>query len=171
MLTQARLKELLHYCPKTGIFTWKKNRRGHAISGCPAGSCTTMRDGKSYVRIRVDGECFLAHRLAMLYMQSNFPKQEVDHIDGNGCNNIFTNLRCVSPQNNKRNKRLYTSNNSGCSGVTWKRTLGRWRSVIYVCSKQIHLGYYNHIEDAIAARKAAEVKYGFHGNHGSNRPL
>ena len=34
--------------------------------------------------------------------------------------------------------------------------------------KQIHLGYFDDKKDAIAARKAAEVKYGFHKNHGRN---
>lgn len=57
---------------------------------------------------------------------------------------------------------------SNTSGVTGVRVLpsGKYHAYITVQKKQIALGSYEDIEDATAARKAAEAQYGFHVNHG-----
>lgn len=36
-------------------------------------------------------------------------------------------------------------------------------------AKKVHLGYFNAFDDAVAARKAAEVEHNFHPNHGEQR--
>jgi hypothetical protein len=46
------------------------------------------------------------------------------------------------------------------------KTLSKYRAYIMVNRKQIHLGVYEDINDAIAARKQANIDYGFHANHG-----
>jgi hypothetical protein len=40
------------------------------------------------------------------------------------------------------------------------------RARIWKNKKYKHLGYFTKFKDAVAARKAAEQKYGFHPNHG-----
>lgn len=79
-LTQHRLKELLHYEPETGVFTWKVDSRdggrGHR-SGDTAG---TLAQG--YTVIRVGKVVYKAHRLAWLYVHGSFPEHEIDHVDG-----------------------------------------------------------------------------------------
>ena len=57
---QERLKEVLIYEKQTGEFVWSEN---HRFKGKKAGS----KDG-GYLRIRVDGEHYLAHRLAWCWM-------------------------------------------------------------------------------------------------------
>lgn len=42
----------------------------------------------------------------------------------------------------------------------------KWQALIRVESRFINLGYFEDINDAIAARKEAEIKYNFHPNHG-----
>ena len=75
-LTQERLKELLHYDPETGYFTWKISPNNAVKVGSVAG--TSMNN---YIRIIIDHKAYLAHRLAFLYMEGYFPEHEVDHIN------------------------------------------------------------------------------------------
>jgi len=171
MITQERLKELLRYCPETGIFTWLHNRRGSAGKGAEAGSVHRNPSGKSYRLLRVCNRLYLTHRLAFLYMLGEFPKDEVDHEDGNGCNNIWTNLRAVTSSTNHKNKRKPTTNTSGTVGVCWYKQTRKWHVKIGHGGRSKSIGYFHDKEDAIAARKAAEVLYGFHENHGTERPL
>jgi len=172
MLTQDRLKELLHYCPETGIFSWLVGNNRRVRAGDVAGSVyLDTKTGKSYRRVTVHGHPYLEHRLAFLYMLGEFPEDQVDHIDGNGLNNAWINLRAVTRLENRKNLRKRSDNTSGTTGVFRHKQSGKWRSLIVSGGRKIHLGYFHDKEDAIAARKAAEVFYGFHENHGTERPL
>lgn len=51
------------------------------------------------------------------------------------------------------------NNTSGTKGVCWHKRLKKWAARIDINKSRIHLGYYSDIDDAIAARKAAEEKY------------
>ncbi len=171
MLTQDQLKKVLHYCPETGVFTWLVSGRGMPGKGVKAGSIRSDKSGKPYCYVRTGYRTYSAHRLAFLYMTGEFPENEVDHKDGNGCNNVWTNLRAVTRLENRKNLRKRPNNTSGTTGVHWYKQRGKWRSMIMSEGRKIHLGYFCSKEDAIAARKAADVLYGFHENHGTERPL
>lgn len=169
VITQEQLKELLHYCPETGVWTWLVSR-GKARKGDEAGHIM-ISGGKKYRGIRVLGYPFRAHRLAFLYVNGVFPEQDVDHEDGNGLNNRWSNLRAVTPADNAKNQRLHSSNASGKSGVSWHKRDSKWQAIITVNSRKKQLGYFSSKEEAIAAREAAETEFGYHKNHGTNRPL
>jgi hypothetical protein len=170
MITQSELKEVLHYDADTGIFTWITKRQGVTlgIAGCVT---YTGKSKKNYIHIGVHQKRYKAHRLAFLYMTGSLPKYQVDHINGNGTDNRFVNLRLVDNLENSRNTKKRDDNTSGISGVNWHKQTKKWRARINVKGKSIHLGLYDKIESAIAARKQAIVDYGFHENHGSERPL
>jgi hypothetical protein len=51
-------------------------------------------------------------------------------------------------------------------GVSYSKRYKCWEAYITVDYKRIHLGRFKNIEDAILARKEAEVAYKFHKNHG-----
>ena len=119
-LTQERLKEVLHYDPLTGLLT-RVVAAGSAKVGDIAGTITTNRDGKRYRHIKLDSKSHLAHRLACLYMEGKFPLAQIDHEDGDGTNNIWTNLRHATNQENGKNQRLYATNTSGHVGVRWHK--------------------------------------------------
>lgn len=42
-------------------------------------------------------------------------------------------------------------------GVTWTKSVSKWRAQIKRNGKQEHLGYFEHHEDAVDARRRAEV--------------
>ena len=173
MLTQDQLKEVLHYCPETGVFTWLENMSSRARKGAEAGwvQQDSGGGGKSYRRIRVGRGTYFAHRLAFLYMTGEFPEDQVDHEDGNGTNNVWSNLRAVDSIENAKNQRRYSNNTSGTVGIYWHKSRRKWQAQIAYGGCRKSLGYFHSKEDAIAARKAAEVLYGFHENHGTERPL
>lgn len=168
MLTQEKIKEVLHYDPETGVFIWLKNTGGGKVSGSIAGSVYKDTRGNNYNRIQVFGRAYGAHRLSWLYTHGYWP-DKIDHIDGNGLNNKLTNLRNVSNQQNCRNKRLMPTNTSGFCGVYFVKTRKKWRAFIRHENKILHLGDFICKDDAISARKMANIKYGYHENHGTKR--
>jgi len=62
-ITQNRLRELVKYDPKTGVFT-----RVLAVPGKRAGSTCGCRHFEGYTAIKLDGKSYMAHRLAFLYV-------------------------------------------------------------------------------------------------------
>lgn len=170
MIDQAYLKSILSYNPETGDFTWIKAKRNKNLTGKKAGSLYS-NGSKKYWQIKISGKPYLAHRLAFLYQTGSFPKHEVDHLNGNGLQNNWGNLREATRQQNGRNRRQQSSNSSGCTGVTWASRKGKWQAQIWVKGKTIFLGLFDELDDAVAARKMAESDHDFHANHGTVRPL
>lgn len=56
-------------------------------------------------------------------------------------------------------QKISIKNCSGCKGVCYIESNKKWFAYIYLKTKQIRLGYFEKIEDAIKARKEAEEKY------------
>ena len=163
MLTQKKLKELLEYNEKTGVFRWKVYKSSNSQKGDIAG--TINKDG--YVIIQIDGKRYKAHRLVFLYMIGTFPKEQVDHLNHTKDENRWCNLREVTSSENQRNRSISKNNTSGTIGVRWSKKDKRWIAYIRVnYKKNIYLGSFKNKKEAIKARKEAEIKYGFHKNHG-----
>jgi hypothetical protein len=182
MIRYERLKEVLHYDGESGIFTWKPrplsdfaNERAFKVfkirfEGKPAGCIKNKtRSEKKYLVIGIDYVLYRAHRLAWFYMNGIMPEDDaIDHINGNGLDNRIENLR--DGINNSRNMRLMKTNSSGVSGVNWSKSKGKWRARIHD-GKELHLGYFDDFDSAVAARKAAELSFGYEKEHGEQRPF
>lgn len=164
-LTAESLKLLLYYNRSSGQFVWIGKKKGVKI-GSLAGS---LNGGMNHIKIRIAGKNYYAHRLAWLYETGKWPSDNIDHIDGNPLNNSFDNLREANQSENCKNSRLRSDNSSGVVGVCWYEPYNRWTAQIHSKGKNKRLGYFESFEDAVAARKAAEVKYGFHPNHGRSK--
>lgn len=154
VLTQHRLKELLHYEYETGVFSWIATKK-NAKAGKAAG--TIMKDG--YVRIKVDGTGYLAHRLVWLYVEGYFPENKLDHINRDRKDNRRENLREASHQCNMRNRGLFKNNKTGITGVVFRGN--KYTALIRLSGKANNLGKYNNVLDAAKARWKAEFKYGY----------
>lgn len=161
MLTQQRLKELLHYDPRTGVFTWTKNLspRSRAKSGAVAG-CVLPR---GYRQIKLDGVRYLGHRLAWLYVNGHWPADEIDHIDGDPSNNVLSNLREANRTQNRANTRRKKNSVSGLKGVSWDITKRRWVARIGVGRRSVFLGTFNNKANAHMAYIVAARQY--YGNY------
>lgn len=162
MITQKMLKEKFHYDPESGVFTRLVSGANNKVKvGDIAGS-----PNLGYIRIWMDGRHYMAHRLAFLYMTGAFPEEQVDHINHIRNDNRWANLRAVTRLENSRNLKRPTRNTSGHIGVSWVEPRKKWTVNIRINGKLKHLGYFESLEDAVAARKVASREHGFHENHG-----
>ena len=157
-LTAEYLRSVLHYEPATGIFTWKISNSNRV----KVGEVTGSPDGGGYLRIQLQSRLYKAHRLAWLYVYGEWPKLNIDHINRNPSDNQLVNLRNVTQKQNGQNASKPSSNTSGHTGVSWKKQNSKWVAHIRHNHKLIHLGCFATIEDAVAARKAGELKYWGH---------
>lgn len=148
-LTAERLRDLLHYDPETGVFT-RLTRSAHRVQiGDVAGSID-HRTG--YVEMSVEGRRQYAHRLAVLYVTGEWPEANVDHLDGDGSNNRWRNLRVVVQRVNCENRRKASRrNSSGFLGVAYDGHRHKWQASISVGNKTQFLGRFTSPEAAYEA--------------------
>ena len=97
------------------------------------------------------------HRIVMNILDS--PKILVDHIYHNRNDNRKSQLRLVNNQQNQYNAVVAKDNTSGHKGVYWHKKHNKWEALISYNNKQIYLGLYDDIKDAIRVRQQAEIKY------------
>lgn len=154
--------EYLRYEPESGKLFWKKAPGKRIKVGAEAGSIGQ----KGYVIIGLKSKGYKAHRIAWCLVKGSWPAQEIDHINGDRADNRLANLRSVSRAKNQRNQKMPSTNTSGVVGVCRHNQSSKWRAEIYASGKQVCLGVFDEKAEAVAARKAAERKYGYHPNHG-----
>lgn len=138
ILTQKRLKALLHYNPETGIFT----RLVRTTNSLKIGDVAGGDSGNGYIQIRVGGGLYWAHRLAWLYMTGKWPRLHIDHENGNGMDNRFHNLRDKDRSFNMQNRRRARVDNS-CGFLGVQTNNSGFQARITVKGKRISLGTYS----------------------------
>lgn len=153
------IKDAVHYDPITGKFTWLPGQR---YAGKEAGS---LHNILGYVRITLKGKSVYAHRLAWFIVHGHWPEY-IDHINGVRNDNRIVNLREVPKQVNHKNMKCYSSSSTKVTGVCWHKQSSKWRAYITLDKKQAPLGCFDSFEDAVQARKDAEVLHQYHANHG-----
>ena len=152
MITQNRLNEVLFYNFETGNFHWKITPKNHIKVGQIAGKIE-----KGYVRIKIDGKLYRAHRLAWLYVYGEFPDEQIDHINGIRGDNRIENLRKCNNAQNQQNKIIKNNNKCNATGVDFMK--GLFRARISVNKKSILLGLFKDVEKAKSAYLEAKQKH------------
>ena len=148
------LREILSYDPETGEFKWAVRRKGTRGLGSTAG--VTLSNG--YRQIMIDGNHYLEHRLAYMWMTGDFPSQDIDHINRDRADNRWFNLRVVNKSENMFNRRLDKRNKFGYTGVSWDASRGKWKANIQAYRKPEFLGFFDSVESASSAYQAAKLK-------------
>jgi hypothetical protein len=177
-LTYEYLHSIFTYDSETGDLYWKPRPRdmfkrsmdwktwSTKFANARAGSLHKRNDGYCSIHLRLLNKRRLAHRIVWFMHYGEWPKDQIDHINGIATDNRIENLRDVRGQDNQRNLSRRSDNTSGTTGVHWSNSKKKWE--VYISSN--YLGCFTHKEEAIAARKEAEIKYGYHENHGRENP-
>jgi hypothetical protein len=164
-ITQAKLREVLHYDPETGVFTWLKSTGQRAVVGARAG--TQNPDGYRYISVFC--KTYKESRLAWLYVHGWLPPV-VDHEDGVGNHNWIKNLRACTQVNNAANSKIRVTNKSGFKGVYWNKKGSAWETTICAEGKRTYLGRFDTPELAHEFRcLAADMLHGEFSNHGTHK--
>lgn len=168
------LLDALLFCdPEKGILVWKprapelfknKSRCNSWNARFAYKQAFSELNAAGYYHGRVMGRRLLAHRVIWAFAYGKWPHNHIDHINGNPADNRILNLRVVTRSENRKNSARPNNNTSGVCGVTHFGK--KWQAQIRTDRKLIHLGTFPTRDEAVAARKSAEQKYGFHPNHG-----
>jgi len=147
------LHDVLSYDPETGEFTWKVSPAYNIPAGSRAG-CPNPQNGHAYIRI--GGKAYGAHRVAWFMTYGEWPREYVDHIDGNPLNNRIANLREASHKDNCRNRK---GMRQGLKGAYLRRKDGWYVAKIRVDGRLIHIGCFPTERQAHEAYVAAAQTY------------
>ena len=149
-LTQAELLKLCSYDRDTGKFnnrTYSTNQAG-------------------YEHIKVGGRLYVSHRLAWLYSYGEWPRSELDHINGVKNDNRLSNLRQVNRSQNMQNlKGARRDNKTGVLGVCLHKASGKYRAQIQKAGVKYDLGVFSTVEEARSIRELAVASMFTHAPH------
>lgn len=137
-----RFLECLDYCPESGVLTRK--------TGQYVGQSAKKVVG-GYLRLKVDGECYAAHRVAWSMFYGKEPEHEIDHINGDRKDNRISNLRDVTPALNSQNCRKPRPGSlTKVLGVR-KNRVGRYEARIKIDGRGVHIGTFDTADQAHSA--------------------
>ena len=177
------LRKLLRYDIDTGKLFWRerpldffKDGQQSALHNHTAWNArysgkeafTATRCG-GYFTGAVFGRMLRAHRVAWAIHYGEWPKDQIDHINGDPKDNRINNLRCVNNQQNGQNTKLHATNTSGYSGVSWHKIAKKWSATYWEHGKSQYIGLFVDKSEAIEAVKRERKRIGYHENHGVRR--
>ena len=173
MVTYEIAHQLFKYCKVSGRLVWRPRPRGMFKSTRAANTWNTRyaerdagtisghKSGKytEYRKVVVRPKRYKAHRIIWLMQTGKWPSGHIDHIDGNGLNNKWSNLREATSSQNSMNQKVRSDSTSGIKGVSYDKKRNMWYVYIDINKKRKHLGRFETREEAAAARIAAEKVY------------
>lgn len=173
-ITPELCRQLLRYEPETGKLFWlRRTPDQHPHNASRAlwngqfadKEALTFINHNGYYSGNVKSVGFLAHRVAWAIYYGEWPIFGLDHINGNKTDNRIANLREADHRENGKNTKLTSRSRFGVLGVGFVDRVGRWKAFINDENGLKHLGYFSTFHDAVAARKDAERRLGYHPNH------
>lgn len=182
-ITPELCRQLLSYDPETGRFFYRerpvelfKDGKQSAEHNRTAWN-SKMAGKEAFLYLRNDGYLsgyiygmrWMSQRVAWAIYYGMWPNGIIDHINGKKTDNRIINLRDVDHAANGKNMSTRPTNVAGYIGVTKDKSRGCWRARIYNGKRDVFLGRFKNVDDAIAARKEANRRLGYHENHGRER--
>lgn len=155
-------RPLKHFTSDAGYRSWKY------LAGKEAGT-NAKNHNIVYRIVKVGGVRTTVHKViyAMVY---GVWCECIDHIDGDGLNNLLTNLKPSNKKDNAKNQKKHSRNTSGCSGVSYYKASGKWLAsgskIVEGKRVIVYLGYHDTIFEAACARISWQNQEGYSSRHG-----
>jgi hypothetical protein len=170
-MTSEIANKYLIYDAETGILTRRYKYHQNVIAGKRA--CRPCNNKKqNHLDVSLCGKNYPAHRIIWLMIYGNFPKNHIDHINHDETDNKLINLREVSQCENNRNNSKRADNTSGVTGVWISKINSKKKFIAEIQNKEkqkITKAFYT-LASAKHQRKLWEKEFGYHNNHGINKP-
>jgi hypothetical protein len=139
--------------------TWKVNPgKNLKLKGKKAG-CLQISIYNKYIVVGINNIKYMIHKVIFLWMTGRFPAKEMDHINCDGTDNRWENLREATRLQNSRNKKIQKNNTTGFKGVVKIKKTGKFTAQIGVHKKIIYLGSFPTPQLASEAYNKAAKKY------------
>ena len=138
---------------------FKSERFWRAWNTRYAGKTINNKFPNGYIYFRITGIQYLAHRVAWLISTGDWPKDEIDHINGVSSDNRIANLRGATRDQNRENLCSKRVSLSGLTGASWNSKRQKYLARIVVAKRPIHIGYFDTAAEAQAAYIEAKNKY------------
>lgn len=173
-ITAAKARKLLRYNRKTGELIWRhrvqcmfRNSTEHRSAESQAktwnerwaGKLAGWLNPKGYRCIAIECKTYREHHIIWLIVHKEWPKDQIDHKNGNRKDNRILNLREATNSENHQNSKKKSTNTSGFTGVSWHKQMHKWVAYISVSERRISLGLFIDKKDAYAAYLVAKKKY------------
>lgn len=167
--TPEELRKLLRYEPETGKLFWLPRPEDMFATHLAFVMWNKRFPGKEaltavshgYKNGRVNYGFYMAHRVIWAMEMGEWPRNEIDHINGNRMDNRIVNLRAATHSENQMNRGPQKNSNSGVKGVFYHSLSRKWQAQIKINGVQQHIGLFETIEGAAEAyRTAAEKLHG-----------
>jgi hypothetical protein len=166
------LHEILRYDPDSGKLFWRKRgvhlfrkTEGRAAENACATWNSRYADreaflgsARGYVTGCVLNRPCIAHRVIWAMQTGEWPKDQIDHINGVRNDNRWVNLRAATRFENACNRPVPKHSRSGTKGVHWHARDKRWIARITANHKAYHLGTFTSLDDAKAAYAKASAE-------------
>lgn len=154
---KPELKSKYTYCPTTGNII-----RAVRCGNYPQGSvCLSKVSNGKYLKV----ENMQAHRLAWFLHTGEQPPEQIDHINGNGLDNRWCNLRAADNSTNMMNIGVTAKSTTGIKGIFPVRGGKLYRAEVCIGGRRIqkHSKDVSYLQDWVTAKRK-EV----HGQYAHN---
>ena len=147
-LNAETVRQIFDCDPETGRLTWRVYR-----PKCPIGAEVGTLHHKGYRRVLYNWRSYGVHRIIWLYVYGEWPKDQIDHINGIRDDNRITNLREATNQQNQWNRPVKKGATTGIKGV--RRHQKGFQVSVQKDGREQYIGYYSDAEVARAAYRSA----------------
>lgn len=157
MITSEIANALFWHDDVEGVLRWRFTSARFKQWDVVGTKTSTPSCNTEYRQVKLFGNLYKVHRVIWLMKTGKFPDHYIDHIDGNGLNNRWHNLRETTPSQNMMNQRVRADSCTGVKGVSFDKARNKWYAYINADGKRKMLGRHDTLEEAAAARQKAEA--------------